>query len=292
MSKKPLFFGCGTAMITPFDEQGRLDLPALDRLIDFQLDNHIDALIACGTTGEPATLSEEEWAEVIRRTVERVHGRIPVIAGTGSNSTDQVIHRAGIARRLGADAQLCVTPYYNKTTQAGLVAHYRAVTAASDLPLIIYNVPSRTGLSIQPAALAELKDDERIIGLKEAAGDAARAADIAALCGDSLPLYSGSDELTVQLRAIGSFGTVSVLSNLLPAEMVKMTHLDIREAAAVQLRLMPLIRLLFREVSPIPVKAAMAMAGMCANVLRLPLVPMSGENAALLEKELRRLNIL
>ncbi len=292
MSRQPLFTGCATAMITPFDEEGRLDLPALDRLIDIQLDNGIDALVACGTTGEPAVMSEDEWAEVIRRTVKRVNGRVPVIAGTGSNSTEHVIRRARAAEELGADAQLCVTPFYNKTTQAGLAAHYRAIVSASKLPVIIYNVPSRTGMSIQPSTLYELSKEENIIGLKEASGDAARAADIAALCGASLPLYSGSDELTVQLRSIGSLGTVSVLSNLLPAEMVKMTHLDLNEAARVQLSLMPLIRLLFSEVSPIPVKAAMSMAGLCKNVLRLPLVPMSAPGSEALEKELRRLGVL
>ncbi len=292
MSRQPLFTGCATAMITPFDEGGHLDLPVLDRLIDMQLENGIDALVACGTTGEPAVMTDDEWSEIVRRTVRRVNGRVPVIAGTGSNSTAQVIRKALMAWELGADAQLVVTPFYNKTTQAGLIAHYRAIASAGDLPIIIYNVPSRTGLNIQPGTLYELMGDEKIIGLKEAAGDAARAADIAALCGDGLPLYSGSDELTVQLRSIGSLGTVSVLSNLLPSEMVKMTHLDLKDAAVIQLRLMPLIRLLFREVSPIPIKAAMGMAGLCKNILRLPLVPMSDENAALLEKELRRLGIL
>ncbi len=292
MSRQPLFTGCATAMITPFDEDGHLDLPALDRLIDIQLENGIDALVACGTTGEPAVMTDDEWSEIVCRTVRRVNGRIPVIAGTGSNNTAQVIRKASIARELGADAQLVVTPFYNKTTQAGLIAHYRAIASAGDLPIIIYNVPSRTGLNILPATLYELMGEEKVIGLKEAAGDAARAADIAALCGDDLPLYSGSDELTVQLRSVGSLGTVSVLSNLLPDEMVRMTHLDLKEAAKVQLRLMPLIRLLFREVSPIPIKAAMGMAGLCKNVLRLPLVPLSDENAVLLEKELRRLGIL
>ena len=292
MSKQPLFTGCATAMITPFDGQGRLDLPALDRLIDIQLENRIDALVACGTTGEPATMSDDEWTEVVRRTVARVAGRIPVIAGTGGNCTAEVVRKGRAAKALGADAQLCVTPFYNKTTQSGLIAHYRAVAAETDLPLIIYNVPSRTGLNILPRTLYALMEDERVIGLKEAAGDAARAADISALCGDSLPLYSGSDELTVQLRAVGSLGTVSVLSNLLPGEMVKMTHLPIEEAARVQLRLMPLIRLLFSEVSPIPVKAAMSMKGLCENALRLPLVPMTAENEALLRNEMRRLDIL
>ncbi len=279
-------------MITPFDEEGRLDLPALDRLIDLQLESGISALLACGTTGEPAVMSEEEWAAVVRHTVERVDGAVPVIAGTGGNCTSQVIARARMAEDLGADAQLCVTPFYNKTTQAGLIAHYRAIASGSDLPLIIYNVPSRTGMTVQPRTLYELMDEKNIIGLKEAGGDAARAADIAALCGDGLALYSGSDELTVQFRSVGALGTISVLSNLLPKEGVKMCGLPLDEAAKVQLRLMPLIRLLFSEVSPIPVKAAMSMKGLCKNVLRLPLVPMSEENRALLEKEMRRLDIL
>ncbi len=287
----PLFSGCATAMITPFDDNGKIDLPVLERFIDFQLENGIDALVACGTTGEPACMSEDEWACVLKATVRQVRGRVPVIAGTGGNNTAQVIRQARLARDLGADAQLCVTPYYNKTTQEGLIAHYTAIAKDGALPLIIYNVPSRTGLNMKPDTFFALRDQQGIIGVKEASGDAAQAADIAACCGD-LPLYSGSDELTVQLRALGGCGTISVLSNLIPQAMQEMTHLPIAEAARVQLKYMKLIRLLFCETNPIPIKAALSLKGRCRNVLRLPLVPMSKANLSALEAEMRRLGIL
>ena len=290
--KKPVFTGCATAMITPFDDQGKIDLPALDRLIDYQLENGVDALVACGTTGEPSCMDEEEWSCVVGTTVRKVKGRIPVIAGTGGNNTEQVIRQAGLAKALGADAQLCVTPYYNKTTQEGLIAHYTAIEKRSALPLIIYNVPSRTGLNMKPETFRAVSALEGVVGVKEASGDAAQAADIAAACGEALPLYSGSDELTVQLRALGGAGTVSVLSNLLPDAMRRMTHLPIPEAAKVQLKYMRLIRLLFSETNPIPVKAALSLKGFCRNRLRLPLIPMSGSGMEALEREMRRLEIL
>ncbi len=290
--KTPLFTGCATAMVTPFDDSGKIDLPALERLIDRQLENGIDALVACGTTGEPACMEDGEWTCVLKTTVQRVRGRVPVIAGTGGNNTAHVIRQAAAARELGADAQLCVTPYYNKTAQAALIAYYTAIEKESSLPLIIYNVPSRTGLNMKPETFAAIKDLDGIIGVKEASGDAAQAADIASLCGADLPLYSGSDELTVQLRSLGGCGTVSVLSNLLPDVMHDMTHLPIAEAAQVQLKHMKLIRLLFSETNPIPVKAALALKGLCKNRLRLPLIPLAEGNRQALENEMRRLQIL
>ena len=290
--KTPIFTGCATALITPFTPSGDLDLPALKALVESQVEAGIDALVACGTTGEPSTLSNQEWGTVLKTVVDRVHGRIPVIAGTGGNATKAVIKQAAAAKAYGADAQLCVTPYYNKTTQRGLVAHYEAIASQSDLPVIIYNVPSRTGLNMLPETLHALCGNEKIIGVKEASGDAAKAADIRMLCGDDLPLYSGSDELTVQLRAVGAVGAVSVLSNLLPRETVQITKDPIPEAAKVQIRLMRLIRLLFCEVSPIPVKAALHALHVCENVLRLPLIPMSSENEEKLIAEMRRLAIL
>ena len=290
--KTPIFTGCATALITPFHPDGSIDFSALRQLVSRQIESGIDALVACGTTGEPSTMSDREWSDVLAAVVDETNGRVPVIAGTGGNATAEVIRSGKEAKALGADAQLCVTPYYNKTTQAGLVAHYEAIASSCDLPLIIYNVPSRTGLNIRPETLLKLCENPYILGIKEASGDAAQAADIRMLCGDFLPIYSGSDELSVQLRAVGSLGTVSVLSNLVPEAMVHITHDPLPAAAQCQIAMMRLIRLLFSEVNPIPIKAAMHAIGLCENVLRLPLVPMSAENEKLLLAEMRRLKIL
>ena len=292
---KALFRGAATALITPF-RGGEVDVPALDALVERQLDAGIRALFPVGTTGEPATLSVEEWELVIRRTVAVCGGRVPVIAGTGGNNTRDVLERAARAKALGADAQLCVTPYYNKTTQQGLLAHYRAVAEGSGLPMIVYSVPGRTGMSIAPETCLQLADMEMVVGLKEAGGDAGRAADILAACGDRLPLYCGSDEISVPLLSIGASGVVSVLSNVLPEAVVRLAGAvaagDIRTAAALQLRYQPLVRLLFRQVSPIPVKAALAAMGLCENSLRLPLLPLTEEEQAPLIAELRKLEVI
>ena len=186
--KTPIFIGCATALITPFKPDSSIDFPALRKLVARQIDSGVDALVACGTTAEPSTMSEREWSETLAAVIDETNGRIPVIAGTGGNSTSAVIKSGKAAKALGADAQLCVTPYYNKTTQSGLIAHYEAIASSSDLPLIIYNVPSRTGLNIRPDTLKKLCENPYILGIKEASGDAAQAADIRMLCGDSLPL--------------------------------------------------------------------------------------------------------
>lgn len=290
--KKPLFTGSAVALITPMHPDSSVDFEALRRLTEEQIRGGTAAIVACGTTGEPSTMTEDEWEAVLSAVIGYAAGRVPVIAGTGGNNTAHVIRQAKRAAALGAAGQLCVTPYYNKTTQEGLKAHYRAIADESGLPLIIYNVPGRTGLSIRLETLAALKDHEGIVGLKEASGDAAFAADVANACGDMLPLYSGADELVCQLRAVGAVGTISVLANLLPEESRDMNCLPIGEASRVQLRLMPLIRLLFSEVNPIPVKAAMHLKGWCENRLRLPLIPMSGAGEEKLEAEMRRLGIL
>ena len=290
--KHSLFEGCAVALITPFDKQGDVDYAALKNFVEFQIENGTDALVACGTTGEPATMTAQEWDGVLKCVIDTAHGRVPVIAGTGGNNTRGVIEKAARAFELGADGQLCVTPYYNKATQNGLVAHYTAVHDQTALPIIVYNVPARTGLNMKPETVHKLCALPRIAGIKEATGDAAQAADVIALCGDDMPLYSGSDELTVQLRAIGSKGVISVLANIAPKWMHDMTHLPIQQAAALQLNAMKLIRLLFCEVNPIPVKAAAAAMGLCENVLRLPLTPMASENETLLVNELKRLNIV
>ncbi len=292
---KALFTGAATALVTPF-KNGCIDIPALDRLVEGQLDAGIQALLPVGTTGEPATLSVEEWKLVIRRTVDICHGRIPVIAGTGGNNTQDVIDRATRAKALGADAQLCVTPYYNKTTQRGLYEHYRMIAEDSALPVIVYSVPSRTGMSIALETCVRLSRLPQIIGLKEAGGDVARSADILAACGNDLPLYSGSDELTVPLLSIGASGVVSVLSNAVPQAVVGMTSAwfsgDVRSAAAVQLKYLPLIRLLFKQVSPMPIKAMMGAMGLCENSLRPPVSPLDDEEQAPLLAELKKLEII
>ena len=293
--KAPLFKGSATALITPM-KNGEIDLPALDRLLERQLSGGIQALVPCGTTGEPATLSPEEWRTVIARTVDVVGKRVPVIAGTGGNNTRDVIEKANLARQLGADAQLCVTPYYNKTTQEGLLAHYRAIARETALPVILYSVPARTGMAISVDTLKELSRLDQIVALKEAGGDIARAADIRAACGDDLPLYCGADEMTVPMLSIGASGVISVLSNAMPEAVRAMTDAwfsgNVSEAGRAQLLLLPLIRLLFRQVSPIPIKAALHLMGVCENELRLPLVPLSGDSLEPLRRELERLEVL
>ncbi len=293
--KTPLFRGAATALITPMRD-GNVDYQALEKLIDSQLESGIHALVPCGTTGEPATLSLDEWREVIRFTAERVHHRVPVIAGTGGNNTRDAIERAAAAKSLGADAQLCVTPYYNKTTQEGLIAHYQAIADSSALPVILYSVPSRTGMAISLDTLKTLSRHPNIIALKEAGGDIGRTGDIIAACGENLPVYCGSDEMTVPMLSLGAAGVISVLSNVIPSAVSQMTDSwfagDTAKACALQLRYLPLVRLLFRQVSPIPVKAAMHLMGLCENELRLPLLPLDDTAAEPLRQELIRLNAL
>ena len=286
-----LFIGCATALITPFKE-GQVDKIALEKLVETQIEQGIDALVACGTTAEPSTMTGEEWADTLAFVVSRVKGRVPVIAGTGGNCTADVIQKARRARELGADAQLCVTPYYNKTTQAGLIAHYTAIARDGALPVIVYNVPSRTGLNMLPATLQALAKEENIIAMKEASGNVIQVMDMMGLCGSDIAFYSGSDELVAPIRAMGGAGAISVLSNIAPAVMRDMTHLPLEEAAKLNLRYLPLIHALFAEVNPIPVKAACAMLGICENEVRLPLVPLSPEHETLLKEEMRKAGLL
>ena len=287
----PLFRGCGTALLTPF-RNGRIDYPAFGRLIDFQLENGISALVACGTTGEPATMTDEEWESAVAFTVKQAKGRVPVIAGTGGNNTQAVIRKAQRARELGADAQLCVTPFYNKTTQAGLVAHYRAVARSNTLPVIVYNVPSRTGLNMQPATLAALAEEENIIAMKEASGNVAQIMEMMRLCGGRITFYSGSDELTAPIMALGGQGVISVLSNIAPRQMAELAAAPTARAAEMNIALLPVMNALMSEVNPIPVKAAAAMLGLCKNEVRLPLVPMSREGRAKLKEAMQKAGIL
>lgn len=289
--KKTLFTGCGTALITPF-KNGEVDVDALRRLVDTQIENGIDALIANGTTGEPSTMNDEEWVLVLKTVVEQANGRVPVICGTGGNNTAAVIAKAKLARELGADAQLCVTPYYNKTTQAGLIAHYQAIARNTDLPVIVYNVPARTGLNILPETLAVLAEEENIIAVKEASANMIQIMDMMRLCGDKIDFYSGSDELTAPIMALGGKGVISVLSNIAPAQMRQMTHGRIENAVKMNLEFMPLIHGLFRQTSPCPVKAAAEMMGMCTDEVRLPLIALNGSEKAALKAEMEKVGLL
>lgn len=280
-----IFTGIATALITPFTENG-VDFDAYGRLIDWQIENGVDALVAAGTSGEGSTLTMDEHKEVIRYTVKRAAGRVPVIAGTGSNCTLDAIELSKSACADGADALLVVTPYYNKATQKGLIAHFTAVADAVDRPILLYNVPSRTGCNIQPATYAALAEHPNIQGIKEAGGDISQIATTMALCRGKLDLYSGNDDQILPLMALGGKGCISVLSNVMPAESHEITARffagDVAGAAALQLDLLPLIHALFSEVNPIPVKAAMAAMGFCADIVRAPLTPMEDEHREVL----------
>ena len=293
--KKTIFQGMATAMVTPMDAQGDIDYDAMGRFIDWQIDSGINALVVMGTTGENATIEPEDQTAVIRYTVERAAGRIPVIAGTGTNNTEHVLRNTREACRVGADAVLVVTPYYNKATQNGLIKHFYTVADGSTVPVIVYNVPGRTGVNIQPKTLAALAEHPNIAGVKEASGNMAQMVEMAAVCGDKMDIYSGEDALTVPMMAMGAKGTISVLSNVVPRESVAMTDAclagDYKTAAAWQCRLLPLINALFSEVNPIPAKAAVSAMGFGEDSLRLPLTPMEDATRAVLFNEMRKLGI-
>ncbi len=288
--KNTVFEGVATAIVTPLNEKG-VDYEAFGRLIDWQIAQGVDAIVAAGTTGEGSTLTDEEHREVLKFCVERVAGRVPVIAGTGSNDTAYAIDLTEYACGIGADAMLLVTPYYNKATQNGLIASFRAIADRSSKPCILYNVPSRTGCNLLPATVAALAEHPNIVGVKEASGNISQIAQIAALCGDKLDIYSGNDDQIVPILSLGGKGVISVLSNPLPAETAAICRLwregKTAEAAALQLKLLPLIDALFTEVNPIPVKAAMAAMGYGENYLRLPLTPMEKAHEEVLLKLLR-----
>ena len=281
MTTNPIFRGVATAIITPTNEAG-VDYEAFGRIIDWQIAEGINAIVVCGTTGENPTLSDDEHRECIRFCVERVAHRVPVIAGTGSNDTAHAIEMTKYACSVGADAILCVTPYYNKATQAGLVAMFNAIADASTVPMIVYNVPSRTGCGIEPATYVELAKHPRIAAIKEANGDISKIAKTAQLLGGALDIYSGNDDQIVPIMSLGGLGVISVLSNVAPRKTVEICDRwfngDVKGAAALQLELLELINALFCEVNPIPVKAAMAAMGWCENYLRMPLTRMEPEN--------------
>lgn len=293
--KKTLFTGCATALVTPFKD-GNIDWEKLDWLVEDQIAHGVDALIAAGTTGEPATMTWEEHLAVIRRVVDQAAGRIPVIAGTGSNCTREAIEGTKAVEDCGAAAALQVTPYYNKTTQAGLIAHFHAIADNCKLPSIVYNVPSRTGMNILPETLHEIVQHDNIVAVKEANGDVAQAVEKINLCGQYADFYSGSDELIIPLMVMGFKGVISVVSNVMPRETADMTHMALQgrwnEAAEWQRKLTTLIKALFCETSPIPCKAAMAMMGQIDDEVRLPLVPMGAANREKMAGIMRELGLL
>ena len=293
--KNTIFTGAATAIVTPMTAAG-VDYEQFGRLIDWQIAEGIDAIVVAGTTGEASTLSDDEHKEVIRYCVERVAGRVPVIAGTGSNDTAYAIELTKYAGEVGADAVLLVTPYYNKATQNGLIKFFTDIADASSVPCILYNVPSRTGCNIAPATVAALAEHPNIVGIKEASGNISQIAQVAHLCGDKIDIYSGNDDQIVPVLSLGGKGVISVLSDLMPAATSKMCHdyMDGNTAAATeaQLRLLPLIDALFSEVNPIPVKAAMAKMGFGENYLRLPLTPMEPQNEEKLFALMKEQNLI
>ena len=293
--KKTVFKGIATAMVTPMTPTG-VDYDTLARFIDFQLAEGINALVAVGTTGESATLTPEERKEVIRFTIRRVDGRVPVIAGTGTNNTEHVLDFTKNACDYGADAVLVVTPYYNKATQGGLYKHFSMVADTSSVPVIMYNVPSRTGCNLAPDTVAKLAEHPNIAGLKEASGNMGQVVEIAAKCGDKLAIYSGDGGLTVPMMSMGGLGCISVLSNVVPRLAVEMTDRffagDIAGAAEIQCHTLPLVDALFCEVNPIPAKAAVAAMGFGVEHVRMPLTPMEDANRAKLFAEMRKLGVL
>lgn len=293
--KDIVFRGAGVAIITPFTEDG-INFDELGRIIEDQIAGGTDAIVITGTTGESATMTDAEHKSAIKYAVEKVAGRIPVVAGTGSNETDYAIQLSKYAEKVGADALLVVTPYYNKCTQKGLVQHYTAIADAVNIPIIMYNVPSRTGVNIQVPTYKKLSEHPRIVAVKEASGDLSQIAKIRHACGDDLAVYSGNDDQIIPILSLGGQGVISVLSNVAPRETHNICQLyfdgKVQEAAKLQIEFIDLIGALFCEVNPIPVKVAMRMKGYNAGILRLPLSEMEPEHEALLRKTLEAHKLL
>ncbi len=293
--KKTVFTGAATAIITPF-KNDKIDYEAFGKLINWQIDEGIDAIVVCGTTGEASTLTDEEHKGAIKFAVDTVAGRVPVIAGTGSNDTAYAIEMTEFACAAGADAMLVVTPYYNKATQNGLIKMFTAIADASTKPVILYNVPSRTGCNIQPATAAKLSEHDNIVAIKEASGNISQIAELAHLVGDKLDIYSGNDDQIIPILSLGGKGVISVLSNPMPAATSKICHDyfagNHKESLEAQLKLLPFINALFSEVNPIPAKAAMAAMGYCENSLRLPLTEMEADHEAKLLAIMKDLGLI
>ena len=291
-----IFKGAGVAIVTPMTADGEVNYEVLGEMLEAQIAGGTDAIIICGTTGESATLSEEEHSAVIRYAIKKVNKRIPVIAGTGSNCTATAIKLSKEAEKDGADGLLLVTPYYNKATQKGLIAHYTAIAKAVSLPIILYNVPSRTGCNLQPETIAALvKNVKNIVGVKEASGNISQIAKVKLLCGDDIDLYSGNDDQVVPILSLGDIGVISVLSNVAPKETHNMVidylNGDVDKARQMQLKAIPLIDALFSEVNPIPVKKALNLMGWEAGPLRAPLTEMEASHAEVLKKTMKDFGI-
>ena len=293
--KKTIFTGAATALITPFDKNGKIDYDKFGELVEYQINAGINALVVCGTTGEASTLTDEEHREAISFVVKKTAGRVPVIAGTGSNDTEYAIALTKHACEEGADAVLLVTPYYNKATQKGLIRMYTEIADASDKPVIIYNVPSRTGVNIEPSTYLALADHPNIVAIKEANGNISKIAETCLLVGDKLDIYSGNDDQIVPVLALGGKGVISVLSNVVPEKTVDMCKKffdgDVKGSRDLQLELLPLTNALFSEVNPIPAKCAMAHMGYTENVLRSPLYPMESDKEEVLIAEMKKQNV-
>lgn len=292
-----IFKGAGVAIVTPMFEDGSVNYEQLAELIEFQIAHKIDAIIACGTTGESSTLTHEEHLDVIGYVVKKVAGRVPVIAGTGSNCTETAIYLSTEAEKLGADGLLLVSPYYNKATQNGLYAHFKAVAESVKIPVLLYNVPSRTGCNILPETIVRLcKDVENIVGVKEASGNISQIGHLAAIADGAVDIYSGNDDHIVPVMSLGGIGVISVLANVAPEKTHEIcrTYLDgdVKTSMKLQLEAMELVNALFCEVNPIPVKKALNLMGMKAGVLRRPLTEMEPANSARLEKAMKEYGIL
>ena len=295
-NKDIIFKGAATALVTPFDEKGAVDYKAFAKLIDFQIAGGIDALVICGTTGEGSTLTDEEHRECIRFSVEHIAGRVPVIAGTGSNDTDYANSLSKYACEVGADALLLVTPYYNKATPKGLIKSFLDTAEKTDKPIILYNVPSRTGVNITMPVYRELAKHERIVAVKEASGNMSQIAEIAAELSDDLAIYSGNDDQIVPILSLGGLGVISVLSNVMPKEThdicQKFFDGDVAASRELQLKYLELINNLFIEVNPIPVKTACGMMGLCSDLMRLPLCEMDDANKAKLAASMAKAGLI
>jgi len=293
--KKIIFKGCGTAIVTPFTSDG-VNFDEFGKLIENQIENKIDALIVCGTTGEASTMTLEERKQTIKYAIEKVNKRVPVVVGTGSNCTSQAIEMTRFAEATGADAALIVTPYYNKTTQKGLIVHYNAIAKETNLPIILYSVPSRTGVNILPETCKELSKIENIVAIKEASGNISQVAEIANLCGDNLHIYSGNDDQIVPVLSLGGIGVISVLSNIAPEYTHNIVEYylegDVQKSLQMQLKALGLVKALFSEVNPIPIKEALNMLGYNFGEPRLPLIAISKEKRILLEYEMREFGMI
>ncbi len=290
-----MFSGSMVALVTPF-KNGQVDWPSLEALVDFHLQNGTNGIVPCGTTGESATLSHAEHDEVIRTVIKAVNKRVPVIAGTGSNSTDEAVRLTKEAERSGADGALMISPYYNRPTQEGIYQHYKKVASEVGIPLIVYNIPGRTGSKIEPETLARLSEIKNVAGVKEATGSVDQAIDVIRLCGDRLAVYSGEDSLIYSIMALGGKGVISTVANVAPKQTAQLTEACLAgkwdDARELQFQLIPLIRSLFIETNPIPVKTALALMGKCTGELRLPMTAMAEGNLPKLKTALSNFSLL